>query len=105
MDVKLFDLFARRVAEQTLLHGQNDLRNHFQIAVHEHIERVRDDAFGGILDGYHAVIRAVFADLGKDVADGFQRRVKQAGAKFTDGRLVRERGLGTEIGDGHGLFQ
>ena len=40
------------------------MRNDLQIAVHEHVERVSDDAFGGILDWHHAVIGAVFGDLG-----------------------------------------
>ena len=105
MDVKFFDLRARRIAHQALLHGQNDLRNDFQIAVHEHVERVRDDAFGGIFHGHDAVIRAVLADLGENVGDGFLRGVTQARTEPADGRLMRERRLRAEIGDGHGLFQ
>jgi hypothetical protein len=71
MRVKFFDFRARRIAQQTLLHLQNNLRNDFQIAVHEHVERVGDDAFGGIFHGHDAVISAFFADLGEHVRDGF----------------------------------
>jgi len=39
--------------------------NDLQIAVHEHVERVRDDAFRGIFHRHHAVIRAVLGDLGE----------------------------------------
>ena len=88
-----------------MLHLQNDLRNDFQIAVHEHVERVRDDAFGGIFHGHDAVIRAVFGDLGENVRDGFLRRVAQARTEPADGRLMRERRLRAEIRDGHGLFE
>ena len=84
---------------------QNDLRNDFQIAVHEHVERVRDDAFGGIFHGHDAVIRAVFGDLGENVRNGFLRRIFQARTKTLDRRLMRERRLRTEIRDGHGLFE
>jgi len=46
-----------------LLDLQNDLRNDFQLAVGEHVERVRDDAFGGIFHRHHAVIRRALADF------------------------------------------
>jgi hypothetical protein len=105
MRVKFFDFRARRIAQETLLHFQNDLRNDFQIAVHEHVERVRDDAFGGIFHGHDAVIRAVLGDLGENVRDGFLRRVAQARAEPPDRRLMRECRLRAEIRDGHGLFE
>ena len=88
-----------------MLHLQNNLRNDLQIAVHEHVERVRDDAFRGIFHGHDAVIRAVFGDLGENVRDGFLRRVAQARTEPTDCRLMRERCLRAEIRDGHGLFE
>jgi len=71
MHEQFLNLRARRVAHQTLLHLQNNLRNDLQIAVHEHVERVRDDAFRGIFHRHHAVIRAVLGDLGENVRDGF----------------------------------
>ncbi len=66
---------------------------------------MRDDAFGGIFDRHHAVIRAVFADLGENVGDGFLRRITQAGAELADGRLMREGRLRAEIGDDHRLLE
>ena len=83
-----------------MLHRQNDLGNDLQVALDKHIERVRDDAFGGVLDGDHAVIRAVLADFGKDIRNGLLRRVEQAGAETADGRLVGEGRLGSKIGHG-----
>ena len=107
MHVKFFDVRARTAGlhHQALLDRQNNLRHDLQIAVHEHIERVRDDAFGGIFHRHHAVIRALFADLGEHVGDGFLRRIAQARAELPDGRLMRERRLRAEIGDGHRLFE
>jgi hypothetical protein len=93
------------VAGQAILNRQNDLRNDLQIAVHEHVERVRDHAFGGVLDRHHAVVRAFLADLGEHVGNGFLRGVAQAGAEPADGGLMRERGLRAEVGDGHRLLQ
>src|SRR6266404_3771456 len=88
-----------------MLNRQNDLRNNLQITVHEHVERVGDDALGGILDRHHAVIGAVFRDLGENVRDGFLRGITQAGTEPPDGRLVREGRLRPEIGDGHGFLE
>jgi hypothetical protein len=88
-----------------LLDVQNDLRNDLQIAVHEHVERVRDDAFGGIFHRHHTVIGALFGNLGEYVGDGFLRGIIQAGTEFLDGRLMRERRFRPEIRNGHGLFQ
>ncbi len=105
MHEQFLNLRARRVAHQTLLHLQNNLRNDLQIAVHEHVERVRDDAFRGIFHRHHAVIRAVLGDLGENVRDGFLRPVAQARTEPLDCRLMRERRLRAEIRDGHGLFE
>ena len=66
MDEHKFALFLHVYGDlQGNVNWQNNLRNDFQIAVHEHVERVRDDAFRGIFHGHDAVIRAVFGDLGK----------------------------------------
>ena len=93
------------IAGQAILNRQNNLRNDFQIAVHEHVERVRDDAFGGVLDRHDAVVRAVFADLGEHVGNGLLRHVAQTGTETADGGLMRERRLRAEIRNGHGLLQ
>ncbi len=88
-----------------MLHRQNDLRDDLQVAVHEHVERVRHDAFGRVLDRHHAVVRAVLADLGEDIGDGLLRGVAQAGAEAADGRLVGEGRLRPQVGNGQGLLQ
>ena len=43
---QLLELRFPRVAEQAMLHAQDDLRNDLQIAIDEHVEGVSDDAFG-----------------------------------------------------------
>ena len=106
MSVQLFDLVAATgFAEQAMLNGQNDLRNDFQIAVHKHVERVSDDAFGRILDRDDAVIRAVFADFAENVSDGLLWRVVKARAKSANGGLVSESGFGSEIRDGERFLE
>ncbi len=91
MNVELLDLRLGRIAHQTLLDAKDDLRDDFQFAVHEHVERVGDNAFRGILHRHHAVIGGFFGDLGKNIRDGFLRGIIQAGTEFLDGRLVCER--------------
>ena len=88
-----------------MLDPQDDLRNDLQVAIDEHVERVRDDAFRGVLDGHHAVVRPVFADLMENVRDGLVRIIAQAGAKAADRGLMREGGLRSQIGDAHRLLQ
>ena len=105
MRVKFPDLAALEPADEAMLDRQNDLRHDLQFAVHEHVQRVRDDALRGIFHRYHAVVRAVLGHFGKNVGDGFLCRVTQARAEFPDGRLVRESRFRPEVGDGHGFFQ
>ena len=105
MDVQFFDLVARRIAHEALLHAQDDLGDNLQFAIHEHIEGVGDDAFGGVFHGHNAVIRAAFADFGKNIGNGLLRSIFQAGAEAADGCLMGESGFRTEIGDVHGLLQ
>ena len=71
MGVEFFDFGARRIADEAMLNTEDDLRDDFQVTVHEHVERVGDDAFGGIFDGNNAVIRAIFADFAENVRNGF----------------------------------
>src|SRR5438105_2884525 len=85
MSEQLFDLRSRRVAQKTLLHRQDDLRHDFQIAIHEHVQRVRDYAFGGILYRDDSVICAVLTDLTENVSDGFLGGISEAGTKTADG--------------------
>src|SRR5882762_10813644 len=99
MSEKFLDLRTRRIAEETVLNGQNDLRNNLQIAVHEHVERMGDNALGGILDGNNSVVCAVLADFAEDVGDRLLSGVKQAGAEAPNGGLVREGGFGSQIRD------
>ena len=84
---------------------KHNLRDDLQVAVDKHVEGVGHDAFGGIFDRHDAVIRAAFGDFGEDVSNGLLGEVVETGAKSVDGRLVRKRRLGTEIGDGHHLLQ
>ena len=105
MREQFFDLGPAGIAEQAVLDAQDDLRHDLQIAVNEHVERVRDDTLGGVLDGHHAVIRAVLANLGEYVGDGPVREIAQARAESPNGRLVGERSLGSQIGDPHRLLQ
>ena len=71
---KSFLIWSRgQSAHEAMLHRQNDLRHDFQIAIHEHVQRVGHYAFSGILDRDHAIIRAALADFGKDVGNGLLR--------------------------------
>ena len=58
MRIKTLNVLALAVAGQTVLDRQDNLRHDLQVAVHEHVERVRDHAFGGVLHRHDAVIRA-----------------------------------------------
>ncbi len=73
MNVQAFDVFFAAISGKAILDWQNDLRNDFQVAVHEHVERVRDDAFGGIFHRHNAIVRGLLADLGKNIRDGLLR--------------------------------
>jgi hypothetical protein len=88
MDEKLLDPRASAAAQEAMLNRQDDLRDDFQIAIHKHIQRVRHDSFRGVLNWHHSIIRAVLADLGKDVGDGFLRGITQARTKTTNRGLM-----------------
>ena len=105
MHVKFFDLRLWRIAHQALLNFQQHLRNNFQIAVHEHVERVGDDTLGGIFHGHDAVVRRLFGNFGENIRDRFLRAIIQARAEFLDRRLMRESRFRAEIRDGHGFFE
>ena len=105
MGIKFFDIRDRAFANEAVLDGHNDLRDDFQRAVHKHIERVGDDAFGCVLDGHDAVFGAVFFHLGEHFGDGFLRSIAEAGAEAAHGGLVRVRGLGAEEGDLESFLQ
>src|SRR6266567_5523501 len=105
MGKEFFDLWPAAVAQQAVLHSQYDLRDDFQVAIHQHVEGMRHDAFGGVFNRHDAIVGAVLADFGKDVGDGSLGSVAQAGAEPADGRLVGESRLGTEIRNRHGFLQ
>jgi hypothetical protein len=105
MGIKLLDLRARAIGQQTMLHRQDNLRDDLQVAINEHVKRVRHNALGGVFDRDHAIVRAVLADLGEDVSDGLLRGVTQAGAEAADCRLVGERRLRPKIGNRQGLLE
>ncbi len=96
---------ARAVRQQAMLHRQHDLRDNLQVAVHEHVQRVRDHALGGVLHRHHAVIRAVLAHLAEDIGDGLHRRVVQAGPETANGGLVGEGRLRPQIRHRQGLLE
>ena len=62
------------MAEQTMLHRQDDLRDNLQLAVHKHVERVRHHPLGRVLHRHDPVVRPVLADLGEDIGNGLLRR-------------------------------
>src|SRR5213082_3487765 len=90
MSEQLLDLRSRRVAQKTLLHRQDDLRHDLQIAIHEHVERVRNYPFGGILDRDNSVICAILAHLTEHVSNGFLGGISEAGTETADGGLMGE---------------
>src|SRR5690606_9806540 len=46
----LADLIAGTGTDEALLDAEDDLGDDLQVAVHEHVERVGNDAFGGVFD-------------------------------------------------------
>ncbi len=105
MGVKFFDSGAADAGNEAVTDGHDDLGDDFEVAVHEHVQRVGDDAFGGVFDGDDSVIGAVFADFGEDVGDGFLGEVLEAVSESADGGLVSECGFWTKKGDGHRFFE
>ena len=85
--------------------GHNDLSDDFEIAVHKHVQRVGDDAFGRVFDGNDAVVGAALAHFGEDVGDGFLGEVLKAVSKSANGGLVGEGGFRSKEGDGHRFFK
>src|SRR4051812_17785137 len=104
MRVKLLDLLAGKTRDQALLNGHDHLRDDLEIAIHEHIERVRDHPFGRILNWHHSVIRAIAAHFRKNVGNRLLRGISQARSETANRGLVRESGFGAEEGDRHRLL-
>ena len=99
------DFRAAIAADEAMLDRHDDLRDDLERAVDEQVERVGDDALGGVLDRHHAIVGPVFLHLVEDVLDGFLRRVAQARAKPANGGLMGVGGLRAEVGHGKGFFQ
>src|SRR5260221_7486221 len=97
MSEKALDLVARTAAHQALLHRKNDLRDDFQIAVDEHIQRVGHDTLGRILNRNNTVLRPALAHFGKDVSDSLEGEVPQTRTEPPNGGLMCERCLGSEV--------
>lgn len=105
MGVKFFDSGAADAGDEAVADGHDNLGDDFEVAVHEHVQRVGDDAFGGIFDGNDAVVGAAFAHFGEDVGDGFLGEVLEAVSESADGGLVGKGGFWSEEGDGHRFFK
>ena len=105
MGVKFFDSGAADAGNEAVADGHDDLGDDFEVAVHEHVQRVGDNAFGGVFNGNDAVVGAAFADFGEDVGDGFLGEVLEAVSESVDGGLVGEGGFWAEEGDGHRFFK
>ena len=88
-----------------MLDGHNDLGDDFQFAVHEHIERVGNDTFGGVLHGDDTVGGSIFFHLTEDLSDGFLRDIGEAGAEAAHGSLMGVGGFRAEEGDLEALLQ
>ena len=105
MGVKFFDSGAADAGDKAVTDGHNNLGDDFKVAVHKHIKRVGDNAFGGVFDGNDSVVGAAFAHFGEDVGDGFLSEVLEAVSESADGGLVGEGGFWSEEGDGHRFFK
>ena len=99
------NLRAAVAADEAVLNGHDNLRHDLERAVNKQVQRMCDDALGGVLDWHHAVVGPVFLHLVEDVLDGFLRRVAQARAKLENGGLVGVCRLGAEIGNGERLLE
>ena len=88
-----------------MLDGEEDLRDDFQFGLDEHVERMEDRAFGGVLDGHDAVVGLAAFDGGEDVGDGGAGLEAQAGAEIFQRGLVGEGGFRPEVGDAQFLLQ
>src|SRR5262245_33363477 len=105
MRKEFFDRFTRTVTNEALLNRHHNLRYHLQIAIREHIQRVRDDSFRRVLNWHHAVVCAVAAYLRENVGHSFLSRVFEAGAEFSNSSLMGEGRFRTEISDDHRFLE
>ena len=105
MRVKFFDSGAADAGDEVVANGHDDLGDDFEVAVHEHVQGVGDDAFGGVFDGNDAVVGAASVHFGEDVGDGFLGEVLEAVSEPADGGLVGEGGFRSKEGDGHRFFE
>lgn len=103
--IEFFDSGAGDAGDEAMADGHDDLSDDFEVAVHEHIKSVGDNAFGGVFDGDNSVVGTAFADFGEDVGDGFLGEVLEAVSESADGGLVGEGGFRAEEGDGHWFFE
>ena len=103
--IEFFDSGVGDAGDEAVADGHDDLSDDFEVAVHEHIQRVGDNAFGGVFDGDDSVVGAAFADFGEDVGDGFLSEVLEAVSESADGGLVGKGGFRAEEGDGHWFFE
>lgn len=105
MRIEFFDSRAADAGDKAVADGHDDLGDDFEVAVHKHVQRVGDDAFGGVFDGNDAVVGAAFANFGKDVGNSLLGEVLEAVSESADGGLVGEGGFRAKEGDGHRFFK
>ena len=105
MGIEFFDPRAADAGDEAVADGHDDLSDDFEVAVHEHVQRVGDNAFGGVFNGNDAVVGAAFSHFGKDVGDSFLSEVLEAVSESADGGLVGKGGFWSEKGDGHRFFK
>ena len=91
--------------EQRVRHAQHALGAHGDLALAERVERLGDDAFGGVLDRDDPELRASGLDRREHVGDARDAAEHRERAEVLARRLVRERALGPEIGDADRLLE
>ena len=104
MRVEFLDVLQLAFAHETMLDGHHDLGDDFQFAVHEHIERVGNDTFGGVLHGDDAEVRLPRFHRAEHLRNGGRRTEICEGAKVPLRGLLREGPLRAQVGHPLGGF-
>ena len=98
--IDLFDVFlAGGFRQQVVRHLLQDFSIDLKVRIDEHIQRVVDDALGGVLDRNHAEMRAPTLDLVEDFFDTAHRDVLCRLSEFLNTGEVGEGRPGPEIGN------
>ena len=92
-------LQALHAAHQVLTDAQLDFAADLQRRVQEHVERVVDRAFGGVLDRHHAEVGVPGLHFFEHFADRRQRQRAHRMTEMLEHRLLRERAFRPEERD------